>query len=112
MSQENVEIVRRAFEIRDEGDYEALRPFLDDELVTRRLGSADPGTWRGPEGLRQSSAEWVEGFDAFTMRTEEFLDGGEHVIVQVSQDARGSASGVPVKATFWFVCGLREGKLR
>jgi uncharacterized protein len=111
MSQENVEIVRRGFEAWEAGDLSGLLALLDDHLVTRRLAPMpDPGTWHGPEGALEVAAEWMDAFDEFKMKAEEFIDADDHVVVRVAQEGRGSGSGAPVTATFWFVYCVRDGK--
>ena len=57
------------------------------------------------------AAEWMETFAEFTMTGEEFIDGGDIVVVRVPQGGRGVDSGVPVTATFWFVFALRDRKI-
>ncbi len=112
MSQENVELVRRGFEAWETGDLAGLLALLDPDLVTRRLAPMpDPGTWSGPQGLLDVAAEWMETFAEFTMTGEEFIDGGDIVVVRVAQGGRGADSGVPVTATFWFVYALRDRKI-
>ena len=111
MSQENVEVVRRGFEAWEGDDFGGLLALMDDDLVTRRLAPMpDPGTWHGPEGLIEVAAEWLETFDEFTMKAEEYIDAGDHVVVRVAQEGRGEGSGAPVTGTFWFVYGVRNGK--
>ena len=112
MSQENVEVVRRGFEAWEAGDLSGLLALMDDDLVTRRLAPMpDPGTWYGPEGLLEVAAEWMEAFDEFTMKAEELIDAGDDVVVRMAQGGRGGGSGAPVTGTFWFVYGLRDGKV-
>jgi uncharacterized protein len=111
MSQKNVEIVRRGFDAWEAGDLPTLIGLLHDDMVTRRHPPAPPGTWHGPEGALEAAADWVEMFDQFTMKAEQFIDGGDHVVVKVAQEGRGTDSGVPVSATYWFVYGVRDGKL-
>ena len=85
---------------------------FDDGLVTRRVAPMpDPGIWHGREGMLTVLGEWIETFDEFTMRGEEFIDAGDYIVVRVAQEGRGDGSGVPVKATFWFVLGLRDRKV-
>jgi len=85
---------------------------VDDALVTRRLEPMpDPGIWHGPEGMLDVAAEWIDTFDEFTMKGEEFIDAGDHVVVRVTQEGRGGGSGVPVTGTFWFVFGMRDRKV-
>jgi ketosteroid isomerase-like protein len=118
MSQENVEIVRGAFEVWEAAwgsgtdDFGGLFAAFDDDLVTRRLAPLpDPGTWHGLPGMFDVVGEWTDTFDEFTMKGEEFVDAGSHVVVRVAQEGRGDSSGVPVTATFWFAFGVRHRKV-
>ena len=111
MSRENVEIVRRGFAAWEADDLAGVLAMFDEGLVTRRLAPMpDPGTWHGPEGALEVAAEWMDTFDEFSMKAEEFIDAGEHVVVRVAQEGRGSSSGARVTGTFWFVWGMRDGR--
>ena len=57
------------------------------------------------------SADAAEAFDEFSLRGEEFIDAGDQVVVRVVSEGRGAGSGAPVTGTFWFVYGVRGGKL-
>jgi ketosteroid isomerase-like protein len=110
MSHENVEIVRRSYEAFERGDLEEAREAVDPEMVIYRWG-LDAATYHGWEGLLEAIAEWVEGFDEFTLTGEEFIDANEdQVIVRVRQRAIGAQSGVPIQADFWHVHTMRDGK--
>jgi ketosteroid isomerase-like protein len=118
MSQENVEIVRKAYEAWEPAwgsgtnDLGALLALMDDALVCRRHAPApDPGTWHGLQGFLDMSAELADIFDEFRLRAEEFIDAGDHVVVRVLVEGRGSGSGAPVTGTGWFVYGVRGGKI-
>jgi ketosteroid isomerase-like protein len=118
MSRENVEIVRNVYEAWEPAwasgteDLGELLALLDEALVTRRHAPwPDPGTWHGLQGFLDMSAEWTDTFDEFMMRGEEFIDAGDHVVVRVVGEGRGSGSGAPVTGTAWFVYGVRNGKL-
>ena len=56
------------------------------------------------------AAEWMDAFDEFKMKAEEFIDAGDHVVVPVAPEGRGSGSGAPVTGRFWFVYCVRDGK--
>jgi ketosteroid isomerase-like protein len=118
MSEENVEVVRQAFEAWDAAwvsgadNFGELLALFDDDLVTRRLAPLpDPGIWQGRDGMLAVLAEWMDTFDDFRIRGEEFIDAGDHVVLRVAQEGRGYGSGTPVAATFWFVIGIRGEKM-
>jgi ketosteroid isomerase-like protein len=79
-----------------------------EDAVTRPIIGPE---WHGPQGLLEMAADWVEGFDDFTMSGEEFIDAGDHVVVRIRQEGRGASTGVPVNVTFWFVYSLRQSKV-
>jgi ketosteroid isomerase-like protein len=108
MSQKNVEIVRQGLEAWERGDLsEVIRDF-DESVVTRPIIGPE---WHGPQGVLEMAADWVEGFDEFTMIGEEFIDAGDAVVVRIRQEGRGASTGVPVQVTFWFVYSLKDAKV-
>jgi ketosteroid isomerase-like protein len=113
MSQENVEIVRRGFEAWQAGDLDGFLAVFDDDVTTRRLAPLpDPGTWHGSDEMLFVVADWVDTFDDFTITEAEFIDAGDQVVARVAQEGRIKGSeGNPVPGTFWFVFGVRDGKL-
>jgi ketosteroid isomerase-like protein len=108
MSQENVEVVRRGLRSWERGDLAGVLDMFDANAVTRPIIGPE---WHGPEGVLDMAADWVEGFDDFTMLGEEFIDAGEHVVVRIRQEGRGASTGVPVSVTFWFVYSLKDAKV-
>jgi ketosteroid isomerase-like protein len=113
VSQENVEIVRRAYLVFLRGEPEAaFGDFTEDCVSTRVAPMPDVVPYHGPEALLQMLAEWTEGFDEFEMHAQEFIDANdEQVLVRLHQRARGTRSGVHVEADFWYVHTMRNGKI-
>ena len=110
MSEENVEIVRRAFTAFERGDVTAWLQEMDPDLVLHvEQGAA--GVYRGHEGAIKCFVDWTEDIDDFKSVAEEFLDNGDYVVVRARQTGSGKSSGVPVEGVFWFVCQMREGKI-
>ena len=94
-------------------DFEtALSTFHEDVVIRRMPPLPDPRSAKGREGVLEVIADWIEDFDDFEMRGEEYVDAGDYVIVQVIQSARGGGSGVPVEGTFWFVYEVADDKVR
>jgi ketosteroid isomerase-like protein len=108
MSKENVEIVRRGIEAWERGDLSEVIRVFDETVVTRPIIGPE---WHGPQGVLEMAADWVEGFDEFTMSGEEFIDAGDAVVVRIRQEGRGTSTGVPVQVTFWFVYTLKDAKV-
>lgn len=118
MSKQNVELVRAAFEAWEPAwgsgtyDLSELLALLDDDLVFRTHSPApEPRTWYGIEGFLDVTGEVTDVFDEFTLRGEEFMDAGDRVVARVVLEGRGSGSGAPVTGTFWYVYGVRGGKI-
>ena len=113
MSEENVEIVRRAYEAFMRGDRTVMAAALDPNIVTHRAPpQPDAGTWHGPAGIEHAYESWVEAFDEFTMTLEEAIDAAEDtVILKVHQRAVGSRSRAPIEADFWLVHTLEGGRI-
>jgi ketosteroid isomerase-like protein len=112
MSQENVEVVRRIFEHWEAGDFGGALAMFDDELVIRRFAPLpDPDTWRGHGGLRDAAIAWFENFGEYSVKAEQYIDAGEHVVVRVLEEGRGVGSGASVDGAFPHVFGLRDGRV-
>jgi len=116
MSQENVEIVCRGYELYAAGDLEGVASlFADDaELADGGgLGVADTaaGTRYGPEGFLRSSEEALEAFEDYRVDAEEFIDAGEAVVVGVRIFGRGRASGAVMETRLAHVWVFGGGKV-
>jgi ketosteroid isomerase-like protein len=110
MSEENVQIVRRAYEAFDRGDLEAILDDVHPEVVSWAHPRGSEGRYEGRDGVIQFITDWIESFDEFTLVPEDFRDAGDKVVVRTLQRARGKGSGVPVEGHFWLVHHMRDGK--
>jgi ketosteroid isomerase-like protein len=116
MSQENVEIVRRGYELYAAGDLEGVAGLFaeDAELADAGgLGVADTaaGTRYGPEGFLRATEEAVEAFEDYRVDAEEFIDAGESVVVPVRISGRGRASGAKLETRLAHLWVLRDGNV-
>jgi ketosteroid isomerase-like protein len=114
MSQENVEVVRRAYEAQTDGRLDDWFEFLDPEIE-----------WRGPrefpdlaephfghEGVARYVAKVNEVFDDYRMVPEEFIDaGGDQVLVFSREGGRGKGSGAEVESKAGEMWTFRDGKV-
>jgi ketosteroid isomerase-like protein len=112
MSQENVEIVRRAIEAwtrRDlDGALQDLHP--DAEVDWSESFGVQRGVYRGIGEISRFWKEWLELFEKIDVRPEAFIDAGEHVVVPNRTYMRGR-DGIEVDAGSTSVWTLRDGKI-
>jgi ketosteroid isomerase-like protein len=116
MSQENVEIVRRGYELYAAGDLDGVAALFsaDAELAgAGGLGVAGTaaGTRYGPEGFLRATEEAVEAFEDYRTEAEDFIDAGAAVVVPVVITGRGRASGANMEMRLAHLWVLRNGKV-
>ena len=110
MSQADVELIKRSSEAFYSGDLEAAAAMVAEDAVFYR-DVPDASEYHGFEGFLAATAEWTEGFEDHAIEPQEYVDGGERVLVRVLQSGRGKGSGVPVAEDWWFVYEVREGRI-
>ena len=108
MAQENVEIVRRAFEAYARGDLATAVSNHDPDVV---FDPAEEPAIHGRDAVRSYIQRWEEPWDDYEAEAEEFIDAGDCVVVALRVKARGKGSGVEVDARSYQVHTLRDGKL-
>jgi ketosteroid isomerase-like protein len=117
MSDENVEICRRAFEgfegLDPEAAVEASLEYVHPEIVFQSaiVSGAEGKTFRGLDGYRQWASESGAAFDELRTVPEEFRDLGDDVLMFGRVFAKGRGSGVAVESPVAFLCTLRDGRL-
>ena len=96
VSQENVEIVRRALDAYTAGDIEGMSSFLDPdgELHSAIISGAEGKAYRGHAGIRSWVAETKASFEALSMELTEFRDLDDRVLAFGRVHAKGRESGV------------------
>ena len=82
MSQENVDLVRRALEAFPRGDMDEMLSYLDPELEWHSaiVGGAEGNVYRGHEGFRRWFADSFESFEELSNEWSEFRDLGDRVL--------------------------------
>ena len=114
MSQENVEIVRRAYELFNDGGVQACIEggVLSPDLVIDASPASFPGigAYHGYDGMRKLfDDDWFAAFplDEWEHEVEEMVDGGGQVVVVTTQRGRGAGSGASVELNTAQVVVLR-----
>jgi ketosteroid isomerase-like protein len=114
MSQENVEIVRRAFEAFAAGDAETLITLNHPDArwalgIAPMLGMQEI---RGEDAVRRFLTEQVtEGWDEFSVQPLDFQDHGELVIVPVRMNLRTRSGGLRLDDNAVYVVTVHDGKI-
>lgn len=109
MSQENVELVRRAVE-----SVEVFWALLDDYVVwdLRELPAPDlDGVYAGREAVVGASRHWWGTWTDYRLEAEEIIDAGSSVVLRVHERGRGKASGAPYGRRFAQVWTFHRGKV-
>jgi ketosteroid isomerase-like protein len=116
MSQENVEVVRRATEefSRDGADA-VVDTFWVPEIVWDMTPTRIPGfgVYTGYDEVRAFMAEWFSAFefDGWSMEIEQLFDCGDRVLSIVRQLGHGTSSGAEVGVEFAQIFTMRAGKI-
>ena len=114
MSQENVEILRRAYAAFNRHDWdaalEAVHPDVEWHQITQ---FPDRAIYRGRDEMRDRfwNQQLVEQFGDFRIEVEEFVDAGDHVVMLGQIIATGSASGVPIRLRVVNALEMHDGKI-
>ena len=112
MSQQNVEIVRSAFEAWNAGDLDRVIELVDPELEFVPFRSQLDGTaYIGADGMRRFARDSADEWEYLQIVPAEFHDAGDRVLLLGRYDARGRASGVDVEFPAAWVARLRNGRI-
>jgi ketosteroid isomerase-like protein len=116
VSQENVEIVRRAYVALNERDFDSLLKLSDPDCVFDFSRSIGPqkGVYRGPEEYRRFASDFLDAFETYEATPVE-VDVGPHghIVVRHHVRAKGRGSGLVLEnePTATFVFEVRDGKI-
>ena len=115
MSQENVELAARLYALATtKAEILAALPrtmaLCHPEIEW--IAPEDGATYRGREGVRKRYEEWFESFDDYRWEVQQLIDcGGENVLVEATEVARGATSGAEVRSTNYELLTFRDGMI-
>ena len=110
MSQENVEVVKAAFEAWNAGNMDAYREFYDPDAILRSPeGWPEPGPFVGREAVMREWEQFREAWDADAVEPLKFIDAADRVVVR--QITRGTGQGPEVNMELTNVMTVRKGKI-
>ncbi|MEA2494056.1 MAG: SnoaL-like domain [Thermoleophilaceae bacterium] len=105
-TEQDVELLRRGYEIFNSGDFDALEEFISPDVVVERDGGAAPV--HGWAAFRQ-----LQEPDAFEWQKVELLAFERHankILVHMRVHAKGAGSGVELDLPGWQVWTVRDSR--
>ena len=120
MSQDNVEIVRRAYSLAKESEtysFVAAKQDLydeyfhhDAELVPPAIYPDTEPSYSGFDGFNRFQRQLDEIWDDWRFEAERYFDAGDQVVVFVRISGTGKQSGAAVAISTAHVFSLRDGR--
>ena len=111
MSQENVEIVYRAYDAIRRHDIEAfVREQHPDVVGVVHVMQAEGDVYRGHSGMRRFLEEIFSVFPDWYPEVVQAEDHGDTVLAEIRLAGRGVRSGIAAEQNIWQVLKFRDGK--
>jgi ketosteroid isomerase-like protein len=114
MSQENVNVVRDAYDALEHRGLDAMADYWTDDIDHRAMEGApdDRGPMHGKAAVRAYIQDWFDMFDNFRAEPIELLEVREDKVVAVIETSgRAKLSGIDAGLTFAAVFTIRDGKV-
>jgi ketosteroid isomerase-like protein len=114
MSEENVELFKRAIDAGNRRDWESLLETLDPEvewhpgLAASLAGEAT--IYRGREEVREVLQEYLEALSDLRLEFSDIRDLGDQVLAVGQIRGHGAESGVEVESPLAYLIQVRNGK--
>jgi uncharacterized protein len=114
MSEQNVEVVRDAFDAYWRGDMDGVLALCAEDILVVQapevVATGVPPEQHGHDGVLEAFGIWPNQWEDFEIEIRRIVaDPGDHVVVHTLQRGRGRQSGVDVEAEFFFTFAVRDG---
>ena len=110
MSEQNLEIARRAIAAWNAGEMAELRALYDPDAVMRYPSDWLGGPWMGRDAIMDQFRDLREVWlDDSTFGSPEMLDAGDHVVVEIP--FHGETRGLPLVTEVTWVYTMRDGSI-
>jgi ketosteroid isomerase-like protein len=112
MSQENAEVVRRAYEALNAGDIDGLLAFCHDDFTLDMSDRVfNPDMYRGREEVRRFYAEVLDTWERYVWEPEELHETGDLIVALVRTRGSGRGSGLEIDRKAAMTWTLRHGRV-
>jgi ketosteroid isomerase-like protein len=113
MSQENVELMRRAYRAYEREGIAGILPFCDPEIEWKNPASSpNAATFRGHEGVAEWQRLASESFSQLEFEPLRFIEASEGRVVAVCRArVRGRGSDLEMEMPFAHLATWRDGKV-
>src|SRR5881275_2202724 len=114
MSQEDVNVVRAAFDAYAQRGLDAYAEYWDPDINWRAMEGApdDVGEINGSAAMLRYAGEWDEMFEELTLVPRFLRDLGDgRVLAEQELAGRAKLSGAESRIRFSAVCRIRDGKI-
>jgi ketosteroid isomerase-like protein len=111
MSQENVEVVKAAFEAWNAGDMDVLREMNDPDVIMRMPEDwPEPGPFMGREAVMRQLEQQRETWDTDTFELiSDFIDAADRIVVRFIWRGAGHGPESNIEATGVYT--VRRGRI-
>ena len=109
MSEENVEVVRKAYELWNRGDLDAFMGLIDEEVVIRAAEGWPEPVFYGKDSARTFFEGLVESIGHNSV-IEEVTGAGQVVVIRFRTSVTGGQSGIETEIRSSQVITLRKGR--
>jgi ketosteroid isomerase-like protein len=111
MSQDNVELSRRAMDAVNRRDLGALLAVMDDDVEAAPLMTAMEGSYRGHDGIRRWWENLHDVWPDFSVEVLEVRDLGDVTLVALCIRGHAAGSDTPGEQRTWYSATVRDEKI-
>ena len=114
MPQENVEVVRRAWDAWGRGDLDGLLALCTEDVIfgTTHMRDWPEPEYRGHDGFRRFLSEWLEVWEEFEVGADELIPAADGRVVSLFwQRGKGRQSGLSMDVAWGLVTTMRGERI-
>lgn len=113
LKQSNLEATQNLFAIWNTRDFEALIPFVteDIEWVPATMAAVEGNSFNGINGLRRFFDEWDKTWAKWEVEPSDIREMGDHVLIIGRVKGEGRASGLELDQPVAYLFEFRDGLL-